>query len=157
MNIQDFLNEIINLSQKDETIKLYPYNDKEKLYSRFFNRVISNDTHLKNILKNGWLYEIYKETNGIDLKNYYIIPFNKYFNKKLFSFDEMIYEWILNPNEGNDYGDNFYPFLTNGKQIIGLLGNLEDKCGNNFIGILRKSLSEYEKTVKFYGNYYKWK
>jgi hypothetical protein len=49
----------------------------------------------------------------------------------------MIYEWILNPNEGNDYGDNFYPFITNGKQIIGLLGNLEDKCGNNFIGILR--------------------
>jgi hypothetical protein len=137
MTILDFLNEIKILSRNNETIKLYPYTDKEKLYSRFFDRVFTLDVNLKNILTNGWLYELYKETNGIDLGNYYILPFNNYFNKKPFSFDKMMFEWILNPNDGNDYSDDFYPFLTNGKQLIGLLGNLKDPAGNNFIGILR--------------------
>jgi hypothetical protein len=137
MTIEMFLNEIKNLSQNDETIKLYPYNDKEKLYSRFLGRLYTLDNDLLKILTKGWIYEIYKETNGIDIKKYYIIPFNKYFNKKPFSFDEMMYECILNSNDINDYSDDFYPFLTNGKQIIGLLSKLKDKNGNNFIGILR--------------------
>jgi hypothetical protein len=137
MDIQNFLNEIKILSQTNEKIKLYPYENKEKLYSRFFGRVITNDVHLKSILTNGWLYELYRETNGIDLGNYYIIPFNNYFNKKPSPFEEMMYEWNLNPNDGNDYEDNFYPFLTNGKQIIGMLGSLKNNNGNNFIGILR--------------------
>jgi hypothetical protein len=137
MNIQNFLDEIKVLSQTNEKIKLYPYDNKEKLYSRFFNRVITNDVNLKNILTDGWLHELYKETNGIDLGNYYIIPFNNYFNKKTFPFDIMMYEWILNPNDGNDYEDHFYPFLTNGKQIIGMLGSLKNTNENNFIGILR--------------------
>jgi hypothetical protein len=137
MDIQKFLDRIKELSQNNLKIKLYPYTDKEKLYSRFFKKVITLDENIKNILTNGWLYELYKETNGIDLINYYIIPFNNYFNKKQFSFDEMMYEWILNPNDGNDYDDYFYPFLTNGKQLIGLLGSLKDNLGNNFIGILQ--------------------
>jgi hypothetical protein len=135
--MQHFLNEIKDLSQTNERIKLYPYENKEKLYSRFFNRIITNDINLKAILKNGWLYELYQETNGVDFGNYYIIPFNNYFNKKPSSFEEMMYGWNLNPNDGNDYGDRFYPFLTNGKQITGMLGSLKNTDGNNFIGILR--------------------
>ncbi|MDR1275952.1 MAG: hypothetical protein LBL72_06190 [Candidatus Accumulibacter sp.] len=137
MNIQNFLSELKILSQTNGKIKLYSYDNKEKLFSRFFNRVYTLDVNLKNILTDGWLSELYKETNGIDFGNYYIIPFNDYFNKKPFSFDKMMYEWILNPNGGNDYSDNFYPFLTNGKKIIGLLGNLKNNTGDNFIGILR--------------------
>jgi hypothetical protein len=137
MNVSGFLDNLKMFSQNDKTIKLYPYNDKEKLYSRFLKRIYTLDNNLIKIVNKGWIYEIYKETNGIDLGNYYIIPFNKYFNKKPFAFNEMIYEWILNPNDTNDYGDQFYPFLTNGKQIIGLLGNLKDKNENNLIGILR--------------------
>jgi hypothetical protein len=133
MRTLDFLSELSNLSKQEIGINLYPYKDSGKLYSRFLDRMF----WLKNpdILTKGFLWEIFKETNGIDLDNFYIVPFNNYFNKKNFAFDDFCREWIINQDNSDEILADFYSFMTDGKTLIGYLDNLKDSQGNNFIGI----------------------
>jgi len=126
--MNDFLTFIGTLSITDTTVKLYPYENKEKLYSRFLRRVFV--PIVKEIVENGWLSNIYKETNGIDLRNFYIVPFNNYFNKKPLPFDEFYLDWIVNQNNPNEIGGDFCAFMTDGKTLIGYLENLKDSNGN---------------------------
>jgi hypothetical protein len=133
MRTLDFLSALSNLSKQETGIKLYPYKDSGKLYSRFWAKMF----WLKNpdILTKGFLREIFKETNGIDLDGFYIVPFNNYFNKKNFSFDDFCREWIIDQNNPDEILADFYSFMTDGKTLVGYLDHLKDSQGNNFIGI----------------------
>lgn len=94
----------------------------------------------QNIIRSGFLYEIYKETNGVDLGNFYIVPFNNYFNKKPFSFDDFCREWIINQENPEEILPDFCSFMTDGNILIGYLDNLSDSNGNHFIGIAQGDL-----------------
>lgn len=133
MEMKIYLDKIENLSKTNNGVRLYPYKDPQKLLSRFEQRMFWIED--KYVLINGWLGEIYKCTDGIDLCNFYIVPFNNYFNKKKFDFEGLCRNWIINQNNPNEILADFYTFMTDGNLLIGYLDNLKDPYGNNFIGI----------------------
>lgn len=132
MNANDFLIEIDKLSKLQNDIKLYPYTDKEKLYGRFLKKVIF--PNVIELVTTGWLGDLYKWTNGVDLANYYIVPFNNHFNKKELSFEKFKLDWYQTKNNPNQIID-FEAFMTDDKMLVGYLGELRDSQNNNFIGI----------------------
>lgn len=132
MNTTEFLIKIDELSKLRTDVRLYPYTDKEKLYGRFLGRIYFPLE--QEILTTGWLSELYKRTNGIDLANYYIVPFNNYFNKKELAFNDFYIDWF-NAKDSIDQISDFGAFMTDGKLLIGYLNKLRDSDGNNFIGI----------------------
>jgi hypothetical protein len=72
----------------------------------------------------------------------------------------LIYYYVINNLEIEIKRDDFIHPST-AEKVLYMINNKygEDTLEGLKLGakILRKSLSEYEKTVKFYGNYYKWK
>lgn len=135
MEIKDFLKEIEYLSTTNSDICLYPYTNREKLYSRFMSRVYV--PAVEKMVSNSWVADIYHATNGIDLKNFYIVPFNNYLNAKPLPFEEFYLSWIVNQNNVNEIMIDFCAFMTDGKTYIGYLENLKDSNGNNFIGMAK--------------------
>lgn len=135
MKTIDFLSAINFLSKENLQVKLYPYSNREKLYGRFVKKVIV--PKVIRVVTDGWLEEIYHSTNGIDLSNYYIIPFNNYFNPKPLSFEEFYLDWIINQDNPNEIIGRFCAFMTDNQVLIGYLEDLVDSQGNNFIGIAK--------------------
>lgn len=133
MEMKFYLEEIQELSRHNNGVVLYPYKDSKKVFNRFEQKIFWMGD--KNVVINGWLGEIYKFTDGIDFCNFYIVPFNKYFNKKDFDFDDFCRSWIINQNDPNEIMADFYAFMTDGNILVGYLENLKDPNGNNFIGI----------------------
>ena len=133
MTTQKFLGEIESLSKTNSNTRLYPYEDRDKLYARFLKKVYNDD--IKSLLNEGWLGDLYKFTNGVDLSNYYIVPFNNYLNNKKMSFNDFYIDWIINQDNINEISGHFCAFMTNDNFIIGYMDNLFDSKGNNFIGI----------------------
>jgi hypothetical protein len=117
IKIQDFLSAIESLSNENSKIKLHPYQNGEKLYGRFVGRVIV--PKVIDGVTNGWLGKIYHSTNGIDLNNFYIVPFNNYFNPKPLPFDEFYSDWIINQDNPNEIAGRFCAFMTDDKTLIG--------------------------------------
>jgi hypothetical protein len=77
MTMEFFVNECANIAKTNCGIKLYPYDDKEKLYNRFLKKMFWLNN--RAILEDGFLGELYSKTNGMDLYDFYIVPFNNYF------------------------------------------------------------------------------
>ena len=136
MEIKDFLKEVESHSTIKSDIRLYPYTNKEKLYSRFLQKLYV--PRVEKMLSDSWIADIYHATNGIDLGNFHIVPFNKYFNIKPLSFDEFYLSWSKNQNNVNEIMIDFCAFMTDNKIYVGYLENLKDSKGNNFIGIAKK-------------------
>lgn len=130
MNTELFLNKIKSLADSNDLIELYPL-DNPKALNRFWDRLFWFPD-LKQ-LKLSWLNDLYKHTNGMDLINYYIVPYNAYFNKKPQAFDDFCREWIVNQENPNEILADFYAFMTDRHSLVGFVDNLRDAEGNNFI------------------------
>ncbi|PTQ72179.1 hypothetical protein [Pseudomonas sp. GV071] len=136
MKTEDFINNIRVLSDDNLHIKMYQIDDQVKVYGRFLERMFwMSDAPLKH----GWLEQLYRYSNGLDLSTYYIVPYNNFFNKKKFSFDDFCNEWIVNQDNSNEVLCDFYSFMTDGVSLIGYLENLKDNQGDNFIGFSSES------------------
>src|SRR3712207_3326458 len=110
------------LEAKSPYIKTYKITDqklKSKLLTRFYDRLFWLEDVAE--LKRGWLGQLYERTNGIDLLNYYLVPYNKHFNPKPYSFDEYYREWIVDQESGNEILADIYACMTdtNERNIIG--------------------------------------
>lgn len=139
MDISDFLKKMKKLSYTQANIRFYPYENEEKIYSRFLKRCFMCDKDESKIITDGWLRAIYSETNGLDLGTFYIVPFNNYFNQKPEAYDEFRSSWIAGHNNPNEIiGTEFRPFMTDGKTLIGFCTGLKDMNGNHFIAIANK-------------------
>ena len=152
MTIDIFLDFIESIMQADSTVKLHPYTDKEKLYSRFLGRVFV--PRVAEMVTNGWLSKIYEITNGIDLRNFHIVPFNNYFNKKPLPFEEFYLDWIVNQNNPEEILGDFCAFMTDGKMLIGYLENLKDSQGNEFIAIAERKRKTVTDVIVIASNIY---
>lgn len=130
MTTKTFIANIKSFASENDLIKLYPL-DNSKAYQRFWERLF----WLPDVeqLKTGWLGDLYSQTNGIDLLNYQIVPYNNYFNKKTESFDEFCREWIVNQDNPNEILADFYSFMTDKNSLIGYLENLKNVDGDHFI------------------------
>lgn len=130
MTTETFISKIKFFQVENNLIKLYP-TDNPKALQKFWERLF----WIPNInqQKNGWLNDLYKQTNGIDLINYYIVPYNIYFNKKTESFDDFCREWIVNQDNPNEILADFYSFMTNDYSLIGYLDNLKNENDDNYI------------------------
>ena len=133
MEMNLYLRKIEDLSKTNNGVVLYPYKNAQKLLYRFEQRLFWLGN--KEVATHGWLGEMYKYSNGIDFCNFYIVPFNNYFNKKKEDFEHFCRSWIVNQNNPNEILADFYAFMTDGKLLIGYLDNLKDPEGNNFIGV----------------------
>ena len=152
MTTNEFLTCIESIALTDSTVKMYPYTDKEKLYSRFLKRCFVPST--TEMVTNGWLGKIYEATNGIDLRNFHIVPFNNYFNKKPLPFEEFYRDWVVNHYNPNEILADFYAFMTDGKTLIGYLENLKDSQGNEFIAIAEKKRKTVNDVTVIASNIY---
>lgn len=143
MTTAEFISKIEIYESKNDSIKLYPTTNEKALH-KFWQRLF----WLPNVElhKSGWLDNLYKYTNGINLLNYYIVPYNTYFNKKSQSFDEFCREWIVNQDNQNEILADFYAFMTDRKSLIGYLDNLKGSKGHHFIAYSKSS--KYLKDLK---------
>lgn len=137
MNTSNFIDKVTHFSEENELVHTYLNVDNNaKAYDRFLKRLFWVDE--LHIYTTGWLGELYNYTNGVDLINYYIVPYNNYYNPKKFAYDDFCRGWIT--NHKNEILAGFYSFMTDDSSLIGFLGQLRDTQGNHFIA--------YSKTKK---------
>lgn len=73
MTTETFISRIKLFQSKSDLIKIYPI-ENTKVLQRFWERLFWMPD--VNKLSNSWLGDLYKQTNGVDLLNYYIVPYN---------------------------------------------------------------------------------
>ncbi len=139
MNIPEFLDRMRQFARTRTDITFYPYENGHKLYARFLGRCFTLDEDEQYILTNGWLRELYSVTNGLDLGNFYIVPFNNYFNQKPEAYDQFRSSWIAGHNNPDEIvGTDFHAFMTDGNTLIGFCTGVKDADGSPFIAVANK-------------------